>query len=154
MAVPPHVVPVEHSFWDGFESYKLTGDISSEWSCAQIAVSAPEDIAEILKETAVDTLTAVKAMDVEVVDKKARTASHVDGSAFWLESNDNGFGEYGKLGNNYGAAEFKTDLGTFQIQDDAYRVFKRQQMKAAVRASLRALVWTLRPETLTSQSSP
>lgn len=153
MAVPPHVVPVSHSFWDGFESYKLTGDISSEWSCEQIAASGADDLATILKETAIDTLNAINGMNVEVVNKVSRAVSHVNGSAFWVEAEGDGFGSYGPFGNNFGEMEIDTDMGALEVSDDAYRAFKRQQMKAAVRASLRGLVEVLQPESATSPSS-
>jgi hypothetical protein len=145
MAVPAHVVPVSHSFWDGFESYKLTGDISSEWSCAKIAGAGADDLATILKQTAQDTLTAIRAMDVEAVGADGHSVSKLDGSAFWAESDDDGFGAYGELGNQFGKTRLDNADRTLQISDVAYNQFKRQQMKAAVRASLRALVWTLQP---------
>ena len=142
MAVPSHVVPVGHSFFDGFESFKIRGDISSGWSCAEIAASRDSELEKILDDTARATLKSVAGFRVEAVDANAHTTRHFRGFDFWQESHDNGFGDYGPLGNNFGnTGDIVTDLGIFYISQEAFRAFKQEQMKQAVRASLRGLAW-------------
>jgi hypothetical protein len=143
VSVPAHVVPVNHSFWDGFENYAVTGDIASGWTCQQIASAAADDLDDILRQTAEATLTAVSSARVEVAVVGTKTAMQLGGVDFWAEAKDNGFGTYGSLGNHFGETEFTEGAYTFRVADDFYREFKRGQMKLAVRATLRGLAWAL-----------
>lgn len=142
MAVPAHVVPVGHSLFDGFESYKVSGDISSGWSCAEIAASRNSDLENILNDTAFETLKAIDDYHFEGVDANTHKARLFSGKYFWMESTDNGFGSYGLMGNSFGTTDdIVTDFGIFYVSEEAFRSFKHQQMKLAVRASLRGLAW-------------
>ena len=144
MAVPAHVVPVNHSAWDGFESYPISGDISSGYTCAQIiafAESAPEDI---LRETATETLGALATMQIPAVVAANGIPMTLTGSDFWVESNDSSFGHYGVVGNGFGQGQLQKDSLTLYAAPAAFDAFKRNQMRLAVRASLRGLAWTLR----------
>ena len=144
MAVPAHVVPVNHSAWDGFESYPVSGDISSGFTCAQIiafAESAPEDI---LRETATETLGALATMQFQGLVASNNSAITMTGSDFWVESNDSSFGQYGPVGNGFGQGQLQKDGLTIFVAPAWYDDFKRNQMRLAVRASLRGLAWTLR----------
>jgi hypothetical protein len=141
MSVPAHVVPVIHGLDDGFEVYSQTGDISSQWTCAQIVASYNEDLETVLKDTAETTLTNVSALSVEMVDTANSQASTITGLNFWIQSDDLSFGQYGSVGNVFGQTSFSTDNGQMQVSDNAYRIFKAQQEQLAVRATLRGLVW-------------
>jgi len=141
MAVPSHVVPVHHSAWDGFESYKFTGDISSEMTCSQIASLRGDQLEAILYETALTTLAAVVNYRVESVNVLTRAVAPLSGVDFWQEVTGDGFGTYGSLGNVFGSTQISYRANSLQVSENAYRQFKSQQMKTAVRATLRALSW-------------
>lgn len=151
MAVPAHVVPVEHSFWDGFESLKFTADISSGLSCSQLMVSQIADPMTILNETAEETLQTLKNTSFSLVQcpKGCETSpvqkTTVDGSAYWQESSDDGFGDYGQLENNFGSADFAIGDVEYQTVEAEALQFKQRQLRLAVRATLRALMWEMEP---------
>ncbi len=144
MTVPAHVVPVEHGFFDGFESYTLNGDISSQWTCADLVTMVTDDLPLILRSTAEQTLDAVQNFQFELVNKDTRKTLRASGTGFWQEAAGDEFGNYGSFGNNFGVTEFVSGPFTLQVADEAYREFKRQQMKLAVRQTLRAMVWAFR----------
>jgi hypothetical protein len=141
MTVPAHVVPVHHSAWDGFERYELRGEISSGWSCAEIAAAGQDELGEVLKQTALETLAAVRNLRIQGVSVRNRAPQVYEGADFWSEANGDGFGHYGKLGNFFGTSSFVTRDGSVEIADAEFQQFKAQQMQAAVRATLRALMW-------------
>lgn len=144
MAVPAHVVPVNHSFWDGFESYVLLGDISSEWNCQQILDGANGDLEDILKETAEQTLNAMDKTTVEAGLIGTKNTIQLGASEFWTEAGDDGFGSYGTVGNHFGETQLEIENDQYQVSENFYRDFKREQMKLAVRATLRGLAWIFR----------
>lgn len=146
MAVPAHVVPVNHSWWDGFESYVLRGDISSQWTCQEVASANVAELEEILKQTAEETEAAVQNYTVEALVKNSARTVTLTGKDFWVESPDDSFGAYGGIGNQFGTLEITDERGSMLISDDAYRSFKQQQMQLAVRATLRGMVWAFRPQ--------
>lgn len=92
-------------------------------------------------------------MNVELVSSEDKSVRVVHGDAFWVESTDNEFGTYGVLGNSFGDAKIQTDQSDVLVSDGVYREFKRQQMKLAVRATLRGLVWAFNPQTLVAQAT-
>ena len=126
--VPAHVTPVEHSMWDGFETYSMSG-VSSGYTCSQIASLSIDEPSVILKETALTTLSNIHNWQY--------------GTGFWLESTDDQFGIYGALGNNFGTTSFRQAGESYKIDDTEYQSFKRQQMGLAVRATIRGLMWEL-----------
>jgi hypothetical protein len=131
MTVPAHVVPVRHSFWDGFESVRYGGDISSGWSCQEMDQQAAADLPALLRGVAKQTLQSIR--------------NWRPGVTFWLESADDGFGSYGEAGNNFGVSDFVTDAGnSMHVAAAEYRGYKQTQMRLAVRATLQALGWSLR----------
>lgn len=126
--VPAHVTPVDHSMWDGFETYKV-GSTSSGYTCAQIASLGGDDPLVILKETALTTLSNIQNWQY--------------GVGFWQESDDDQFGVYGALGNNFGQTSFRQGGRDYQIDAETYQTFKQRQMQLAVRATIRGLMWEL-----------
>jgi len=141
MTVPAHVIPVMHTMNDGFEVYALTEDISSGWSCADISSSYIDDLLAVLKSTALTTMSAVDGYSVEAATAGGTQAVVVKGVDFWRQSNDDSFGSYSDLGNVFGQGNIQISQGSAQVQDQAYRDFKHQQMQSAVRATLQGLVW-------------
>jgi hypothetical protein len=145
MAVPAHVVPVNHSLWDGFESFVASDDINSGWSCAQIVGAGDADLTTILKQTAEQTLKAVAEFGVVATNVEDRSQIQISGSDFWKESEDSSFGQYGDYGNVFGQTEIDSNDTTWNLDKDAFRLFKRQQLQLAVQSTLRAFAWTLKP---------
>lgn len=142
MTVPAHVVPVSHSAWDGFETYKYNGEIGSDLSCAEIESGGGENLERMLQETALDTLGYVKQFKVSARDNvDDGQQREIYGENFWVESSSTGFGSYGSFGNAFGSAVVSGTDGDMAVSDGAYREFKSRQMKRAVRATLRALAW-------------
>jgi hypothetical protein len=144
MAVPAHVVPVNHALWDGFESLVITSDLSSGWSCAQI-VDPKGDLQSILQETAEKTLQAIAGFSAVATRDSDHTQAQILGLDFWQESEDSSFGHYGSVGNSFGSSQIEVGEDSYQVQPDVYRLFKQQQMQLAVQATLHGLAWTLKP---------
>jgi hypothetical protein len=126
--VPAHVVPVDHSLWDGFERYK-SGDFTSGLTCDEITALAASDALTILKDTALSTLSNISGSQY--------------GPGFWVESKSNAFGSYGYLGNNFGEVDFDNDGVSYHIDDSVYVAFKTAQLQLATQATIRGLMWEL-----------
>lgn len=142
--VPSHVVPVDHSMWDGFETYDVNG-FNSGLTCGQIAALPIEDPLVTLKETALQTLNNIHGFRFDFVTNTAGITNRLMavGTAFWQESKDNSFGQYGYLGNNFGETSFEINGVDYQIAATNYQNFKKQQLRLAVQATLRGLMWEL-----------
>lgn len=147
MTVPAHVVPVSHGFFDGFESFQFAGDIASGMSCDQIAALAESDLQTILRETAIQTLASVRENSVDVVAVTNGIENHLNLglSAFWMESPNDRFGDYGILGNNFGKSNFVLDGVEYRVSPQFAPDFKQRQLRLAVVATLRGLMWQLSP---------
>lgn len=147
MASPPHIVPVSHGMFDGFESFAFGGDISSGWTCTDLAQLNDPGLVEILVSTAEQTLTNVAAIsfDVTAVSDGVANIIPASGKAFWMESSDNGFGSYGYLENNFGETRFRVKGTEYKIPPTLAPTFKQQQMRLAVQSTLRGLMWELGP---------
>lgn len=155
MTVPSHVVPVSHWLFDGFETYDFSGDISSGWTCEDLVAMQQSDMLTILRETAIQTLTNISNSKLTFVSTvgDVKNTVQTDATAFWQESDNDDFGEYGYLGNNFGQTQFSAgDIG-YQVSNDYYASFKQTQMKLAVQASLRGLLWELGPDFAASMPS-
>jgi hypothetical protein len=148
MAVPPHVVPVMHWMNDGFEEYTFSGEISSGFSCEDMKNFARnEDLEYFLKFTAMQTLNLVNNSSVEIGFIAEGTPEHLRVNlplhAFWQESTNHDFGQYGSVGNNFGKTDFIVDGHRYLIDEKFYADFKQAQMKLAVQSTLRAFAWYL-----------
>lgn len=148
MAVPSHVVPVKHSFFDGFERLKVDGEISSRWSCEDLRNHSSTSLSHILHSTAVQTIENIENARLEVravIDGNLNSIS-ADGGAFWIQAPGDDFGEYGFLGNHFGQNHFWHDGAEYNVPENFATEFKRQQMRLAVRSTLKALAWLLVPQ--------
>ncbi len=144
MTVPAHVVPVEHWLHDGFEVYAFNGDISSGLTCDELKKAHVEpDLNSLLVSVAKKTLSQVAALNVKIL--RNGEPEILSGTAFWQQSTNNDFGQYGVLGNHFGQDTFTVGGVTYTVPhaQAIYSQFKQQQMKAAVRASVLALDWFL-----------
>ena len=140
--VPAHVIPVDHSLWDGYESYDA-GPFSSGLTCSEI-VTLTGDPLQILKETALGTLENIKNFHFDFVSVAGGDENRINasGAAFWQESSDS-FGTYGYLGNNFGKTRFSVGRISYQVADESYRAFKAAQTRLAVQATIRGLMWEI-----------
>jgi hypothetical protein len=144
MATPPHVVPVMHGPFDGFERYDFKGDISSGISCAELmAMPAMEDEPNsLLQSTSITTLQNVA--ELHFVARSTSGTLSISGSDFWKDSGNDNFGHYGSLGNHYGAPTLTVNGVVYTPSSADYDTFKQAQMKLAVQSSLKALFWYYR----------
>ncbi len=142
---PGHVVPVMHSFSDGFEKFALTPDETpperfSLSACLKIArASATDSPLRILYETAQTTLNRSRAPIT--VRKADGSPAKFTWEAFWKASSAEEFGDYGVFGNSFGAPYVFQGCERFRVVRQTYAAFKRDQARLAVDASLRALAW-------------
>src|SRR5262249_8745701 len=67
------------------------------------------------------------------------------GWAFWEPSINNDFGHYGYLGNHFGETRFYVEGIKYEVAKESAENFKVAQLKLAVRATLRGLMWELGP---------
>ncbi len=124
MASPPHVVPVRHSLFDGFETLAVEPTEMPELAasdCADLATWAASfrgDLLTLLDDTALETLHRVRT-------PWARQ--------FWIENSGPLFGEYGTLGNSFGSNN--------AYARPVYVAFKAQQLRLAIEATKKALIW-------------
>jgi hypothetical protein len=140
---PPRVVPVftgrfwRLSFSDHFDNFRIdeaTLTQAVEADCSFLA-EPPEKFGDILTATATRTLQDLEA---------PIPGMPVSWQAFWtLAKDDDGFGEYGPAGNNFGQ---KTDFRCGEAQrcllldeDPIYDEFALQRHLDAVRATMRAM---------------
>lgn len=124
MASPPHVVPVRHGLFDGFEKFKFRPEERlplAAVDCAALAAwraTFRGDLLTLLDDTATETLA------------RSRTAW---ASQFWIESAGPQFGKYGVLGNAFG--------DTSRYQREVYVAFKQMQLRQGIAATKKALIW-------------
>lgn len=147
MGSPPHVVPVMHGLWDGFETFEVESDIGSGWSCEQLQNSSGDDLVKILSDTALETLTRLRSSQVRVLvrpqGQSGPSEQIYSGEAFWKASSNSDFGQYGSLGNNFGQDDFEVDEVHYRVPTEFYVNFKREQLRLAVRSTIKGLEWYL-----------
>jgi hypothetical protein len=151
MAAPPHVVPVNHWFTDGFENHApVTSGFASGYSCQDLQKfhSEATDLRTVLHDTAETTIQKVRKVSLPAQFTGASgdpIGLRVPLTWFWQESSDNSFGQYGVLGNNFGQPTMAYGKGTITIPMTEMLEFKRQQLQLAVQATLQALAVKLAP---------
>ncbi len=144
MAAPPHVVPVNHFFTDGFEKYAAsTEDIRSGLSCDEIRnFSLTENYQEIHRSTALVTLALVRKTPVPVTIHKSvqeNVKSQLSSINFWLPALTDNFGKYGYFGNRFGDPDITINQTNYSIPTEYYQNFKQSQLRLAVQSTLKAL---------------
>lgn len=142
--VPAHVVPVNHSFWDGFESLELTAAVNSGWTCDQMRSIPSDEPAALEQEVTKATLIAIDQARFRAKLFETQQTRILTGSEFWLDGAGGDFGEYGDLGNSFGSNELGNAQGeTLSIASTDFNSFKSQQVRQAVRFTIRALLWQI-----------
>ena len=145
---PPHVVPVSHALNDGFESYpisdrefyKATNPFFNK--CSFFDGLVPLTPLELLDLTARHTLNIVKTPITELTWE-----------AFWKESDDDSFGSYGFLGNNFGEPLINVDGVQYTFLNQTYKDFNLSQFRSALDVTKRVLFWLHVQEERTSNQS-
>ncbi|MEC9281864.1 MAG: hypothetical protein VX642_04080 [Bdellovibrionota bacterium] len=159
---PSHVIPVYHGpgLKDEFDSYPILADkIRSTFSenCSSLETN-PQNIFEILEQTAKNSLNAIEEKTlVFLKDGKQHESSFKE--AFWYRAadDDNFFGKYGSLGNNYGKSEFsfpiwrrnqkvgpkktiKRKSYDYKINAEVFKEFSQQQQTKAVLSTAKMIL--------------
>ncbi|MGK5086149.1 hypothetical protein WDW86_01200 [Bdellovibrionota bacterium FG-2] len=147
---PSHIVPVMHSFSDGFENFTLSpqempAERYSLSACRKIVqVAASDSPLRILQDTAQATLNHTRApLNAQKGDGKMQTFTW---EAFWKTSKAEEFGEYGIFGNNFGAPFVFQGCERFRVARPTYVKFRRDQIRLAVDATLRTFAWVFGKE--------
>ncbi len=147
MTSPPHVVPVMHGLYDGFESYEVAlAEVPlQKIDCSFIEKGKSKTLSKLHHETAQETLARVRPggdAGISVIENGLHMK--VWWNAFWQEKSSGEFGEYGFLGNNFGKGFFEHKESAFNIDAKVFRDFKIKQMRQAVEATKLAIARALR----------
>lgn len=135
VASPPHVVPVNHSFADGFERWGLR-DVLKRLPSRQVdPLPGPEAQHALARET----LEAVRSQFL-----RAEDGVELPWSTFWSEPDarrPGSFGVYGSVGNAFGQAEPRWKDGAHRVSPETYDAFMADRAAAAVAYSQAFLTW-------------
>lgn len=137
MSVPAHIIPVTHAMTDGFEKMKLETELNLGLKCSELADAASADLSKILFETASVSYQRVLHLKIQ------SSLGFFSGVDFWSPQNANLFGRYGRLGNQFGETQLKTDSGQALVSVTEYEAFKKEQLRLSVWSSVRAVLGTL-----------
>ncbi len=145
-AVPAHAVPVDHIWDDGFESLELAQedfvDPAYRTRCRQIRDGVDPHLRGfegLLKRSALETLLSLRSPVVLTIGGRKTTQTW---TAFWQESSNSDFGQYGVMGNSFGLSDFLTPGAVpVQVKSDPvqYRLFKKKQIRLAVESTKKVL---------------
>ena len=147
-AVPPHVLPISHGLWDGFESYE-TGQIAAptavDLNCASISPETAADPVQLLQASARETLAAVRhdafvARDVSDYDVPLTLSWEL----LWADGKGDQFGEYGIWGNVFGDADVFHGAKEYLVDPQEYHRFKQRRVRQAIQVTKQAIAWALR----------
>jgi hypothetical protein len=138
MAAPPHVVPVNHFWTDGFE--KLVVQVEAKFSFAScealLEQASRTSVSELHQTVAEETLKSVRTgslRGVRVGASLRRVALPL--IVFWSPGGRGDWGEYGLVGNAFGDERLQSSMGDFQVAPSEYRNLKQERLQAALRAS-------------------
>jgi hypothetical protein len=138
MAAPPHVVPVNHFWTDGFE--KLSVEVEPTFaftSCKDLLEQASKtSLSELHQAVAEETWRTVRTGSLQGV----RTGSSPRSMAlplilFWSPGGGGDWGEYGLVGNAFGDERLQSSMGQFKVPPSEYRRMKQERLQSALRAS-------------------
>lgn len=140
VAVPPHVIPVEHGLTDGFESYSVP-PLRPNTDCLWVMSSDWNDplaLETALKENAVMTYDRVMREKLPYF-RGGKSLEDSWAALFWTPGAN--FGSYGTFGNRYGKTRFSVSGETIAVDQSVYDRFKQEQLRIAVDATRKALIW-------------
>lgn len=146
MASPPHVVPVMHGLTDGFESYVGKASIASGISCEQIRQLYNNhqlpDLNALLRTTSVQTLIYLDRLQISALNLRTHKTDTLRSAAFWQQTNESKFGQYGLFGNMFGQARIQNVQYDYQIVDTEYARIKQAQLALATQSTIQAILWS------------
>jgi hypothetical protein len=145
MAVPAHVVPIFHpraSSWGdnfddfGFEPVEPATDLAT---CKRL-FSDEVELGALLSEVAKATQASIRQPVDKLRDSSGKPANQ-HWSIFWNEERKaKTFGVYGCVGDVFGRPSVKCGDDRFLVPSQTYHAFAAARQKAAVEASVRAIV--------------
>jgi len=134
MTVPPHVVPVNHFWTDGFEKLPIRLELSlPEVDCDSLLTDSIRlDPLELHHQTAIETLNEVNHGELTA---SIPHDSPIPLSWFWAEVPGAKFGKYGALGNSFGLSSVSSPNGNAIIDRSEYLRYKSHRMASALRVT-------------------
>lgn len=143
MSAPPHVVPVNHFWTDGFE--KLRAPVPQELafsSCNDLVEAASEkSLSDLHRELAEETWLWVTQNTITVKQLKPKSVDDVSIPLqfFWSPGVNQKWGSYGLFGNAYGSEWLETSGQLYQASPASYVYLKKARLLSATRATQTAL---------------
>ncbi len=139
MAAPPHVIPVNHFWTDGFEKLTLTVAPSFGFaSCQDLLDQASKvSLSELHQSIAEETWKSVRTGSLRGVRVSGSVRKHLALPLlmFWNPNGPGEWGEYGIVGNAFGAEQLNSSMGKFEVPAAEYRRLKQERLQSALRAS-------------------
>jgi len=141
MAVPPHVLPVNHFWTDGFEKLKVTLPPRPAFeSCEElIQVAMSSDPTALHHETANETLHEVLEGHLSGItthrDGRQPEVTQIPLTWFWEEGVGSSFGRYGALGNAFGMTQLTGRDRKILIESTEYARYKSHRLHMALRVT-------------------
>jgi hypothetical protein len=134
MTVPLHVLPVNHFWTDGFESFETpVNEILAFDGCEALLgeaarLSAVDLHEEVARATLKDTLEGT-------LQASLPAGLSIPLTWFWTEGSNRRFGSYGVLGNSFGMSWIRSDQQNFVIRQQEFARYKAARLGAAQAAS-------------------
>jgi hypothetical protein len=139
MAAPPHVVPVNHFWTDGFEKLEVRVEPSFEFSSCQdlLDQASKVSLSELHQKVAEETWKSVRTGAIRGVRVSGSTRKPLPLPLilFWSPNGPSEWGEYGIVGNTFGSEQLHSTMGTFEVPASEYRRLKQERLRSALRAS-------------------
>ncbi len=150
MTVPPHVVPVNHIWTDGFEALS-TGTAPPSIrpggaDCTELLnASSLHPLSELHQALAEQTWRLVRDGSIPAlrVSHGTERRMRLPLLAFWSSNGASEWGSYGVFGNAFGTERLSAPMGTYRIHHSDYLSVKRERMQSAARTSAVAIARVL-----------
>jgi hypothetical protein len=144
MTAPPHVVPVNHFWVDGFESLQvsLKEDLAFQDCETLFNEASQKTLVDLHQELAEETWLLVKegTLSAEQIRPAQLSPASLSLVLFWSPGSDQEWGSYGIFGNAFGAEWIKTKTHLYRVSPSSYASFKQSRLHSALRATQSALV--------------
>lgn len=150
MTVPPHVVPVNHIWTDGFEALPTGPSPLSRTragaDCTELLnTSSLTPLSELHQSLAEQTWRLVRDGSIPAlrVSHGTERRTRLPLQAFWSTNGASEWGSYGIFGNAFGSERLSAPMGTYRIRRSDYVAVKAARMQSAARASALAIARVL-----------
>jgi len=150
VTTPPHVIPVFHPspVWNGdnFDDFPFEDEApSTDVTYCRGLLEGRVDLPTLLAATAAATKESLSSPLTWQVVRGSLEDVPPDWSLFWNQAVDeDGFGSYGCVGDKFGEERVGCKGTKIRILPETYTAFARARHKAALEASVQAVVFTQR----------